>query len=250
VYCLAFAPGHPQISMSNIPKILITLANGEMKKYSLQMESVRIGRAADNTVVIDDPGLSSHHAVLHQRDEGFEIIDLGSTNGIEFEGARIMTRILQQGDKIQIGQATLEYIAPTAPGSGETEPPDGSPSTSPEDSETPIPHEPTDPADDVGETVLVGNSHTDEKPVLKKTRTIPRPEPVLDSSGGGFLASAALFFLTLFAPLIGLHIRHYQETGGVLISNVIAARKSPPAASPAPPADEDGGIAPTPSTEE
>ena len=63
--------------MSDAPKIFLTLPTGEVRKYSLQMDSVRIGRAADNTIVIDDPGLSSQHGVLHRRIDTCEIIDLG-----------------------------------------------------------------------------------------------------------------------------------------------------------------------------
>lgn len=204
--------------MSSIPKILITLANGEVRKYSLQMESVRIGRAADNTVVLDDPGLSAHHAVLHQRDEGFEIIDLGSTNGIEFEGKRIMTRILHHGDKIQIGEASLEYFAP--PEQAETLASDAKESV-----DSVVPAAPAEPATDVEEEVLDRDGSPKAVPLLK-TATAPRTQPVLDSAqGGGFLASAMLFLLTLLAPVVGLHIRHYQETGGgILIMDVLSAR--------------------------
>ena len=99
--------------MSEIPKIFITLASGEVRKYSLQMDSIRIGRAPDNTVVIEDGSLSAHHAVLHLRETGYELVDLGSTNGLEIGGQRVYAHRLRHGDEVKIGSAMLRFDCPS-----------------------------------------------------------------------------------------------------------------------------------------
>ncbi|WP_037607059.1 ABC transporter ATP-binding protein/permease [Streptacidiphilus rugosus] len=48
--------------------------------------TLRIGRAADNDLVVDDLVVSRHHAELHRDGGRFEIVDLGSHNGTFLDG--------------------------------------------------------------------------------------------------------------------------------------------------------------------
>ena len=48
-----------------------------------------IGRAPDNTLVLDDPLISKHHARIDVSPNGLVVTDLGSTNGIYVEGQRV-----------------------------------------------------------------------------------------------------------------------------------------------------------------
>lgn len=188
--------------MSDVPKIHLTLPSGETRKYSLQMDSIRIGRAADNTVVLEDGSLSAHHAVLHRRDNGFELVDLGSTNGIEVDGRRVLTHNLRHGDEVKIGSVLLRFDWPGQP-------------EFPASSESPAAESPAE-----------GGAGDDapEKPMATETPVTPSPrrETVTAEPKSGCLASLMLFALTLLAPVIGMHIRHYQESGGkVLISEIL-----------------------------
>lgn len=50
---------------------------------------VRIGRAPDNDVVLDDPHVAPHHAEVRMEADGrLSISDLGSVNGLRVEGSR------------------------------------------------------------------------------------------------------------------------------------------------------------------
>jgi pSer/pThr/pTyr-binding forkhead associated (FHA) protein len=206
-------------AMSDVPKIHITLPSGEIRKYSLQMDSIRIGRAADNTVVLEDGSLSAHHAVLHRRDNGFEIVDLGSTNGIEVDGRRVLTHDLRHGDEVKIGSVLLRFDWPGQP-------------APPASGEFPAAESPA------GESA---GDDAPEKPAVTETPVAPsqRRDTVPSEPKSGCLASLMLFALTLLAPVIGMHIRHYQESGGkVLISEILqhvqGAKKAetPPSAQP------------------
>ncbi|MFJ3670948.1 FHA domain-containing protein [Streptomyces sp. NPDC090106] len=66
--------------------------------------TVRIGRAAENDLVIDDLVVSRRHAELRARPDGtHEIVDLGSHNGTFLNGAPVDRAVLGPGDVVGIG---------------------------------------------------------------------------------------------------------------------------------------------------
>ncbi|MEU6313746.1 FHA domain-containing protein [Streptomyces sp. NPDC047014] len=71
--------------------------------------AVRIGRAPDNDLVVDELIVSRRHAELRARpDGGYEIADLGSHNGTYLNGAPVDgTAPLTEGDIIGIGHVAL-----------------------------------------------------------------------------------------------------------------------------------------------
>src|SRR3712207_8085912 len=65
----------------------------------LPSRTVRIGRAADNHLVIDDLVVSRRHAELRALPDGtYEITDLGSHNGTYLNGSPVTTAPVDQGD--------------------------------------------------------------------------------------------------------------------------------------------------------
>jgi putative ABC transport system ATP-binding protein len=89
------------------PVGLLTLPSGEVAELAGQ---VSLGRDPANDVVLDDVRVSRQHAEIRQLDDGFVIIDLGSSNGTGVDGQRITgpTR-LHDGAQIQIGQLLLRF---------------------------------------------------------------------------------------------------------------------------------------------
>ena len=80
--------------------------------------ATRIGRLADNDIVLDDAEVSRHHAVVSDTGATFIITDLRSANGVELGGTRIQGSVtLAHGDQIRIcGHVfTFEYDAAAAP---------------------------------------------------------------------------------------------------------------------------------------
>jgi len=70
--------------------------------------SLRIGRAPDNDLVLDDLLVSRHHAELREKaDGGYEITDLSSQNGTFVNGRRISTQPLTDSDTIGVGHSTF-----------------------------------------------------------------------------------------------------------------------------------------------
>jgi pSer/pThr/pTyr-binding forkhead associated (FHA) protein len=70
----------------------------------------RIGREADNDLVVDEDTVSGYHARLLNRDGAWWIEDLKSTNGTLVNDARIAgTKVLRSGDVIQMGRVQLRF---------------------------------------------------------------------------------------------------------------------------------------------
>ncbi|HEX7137957.1 MAG TPA: FHA domain-containing protein [Vicinamibacterales bacterium] len=72
---------------------------------------VTIGRLPDNTIVIDSPAVSGHHACAALEGNDFVLEDLASTNGTFVNDARVSRHILRNGDVIRIGDHKLEFDA-------------------------------------------------------------------------------------------------------------------------------------------
>ena len=76
--------------------------------HKLEKDEALIGRSEDASLLINDDGVSRHHAKIVRRPDGtFAIVDLGSTNGTFCNGERVETRVLKDGDKLQIGTTTI-----------------------------------------------------------------------------------------------------------------------------------------------
>ncbi|HEX9639435.1 MAG TPA: FHA domain-containing protein [Acidobacteriota bacterium] len=68
----------------------------------------RIGRAADNDVVIAHPAVSNYHARIDRQGQLWVITDLGSTNGTYLNGRRVdQPTQFQPDDRIQIGTTVI-----------------------------------------------------------------------------------------------------------------------------------------------
>jgi ABC-type multidrug transport system ATPase subunit len=72
---------------------------------------VRIGRAPENDVVVDDLGVSRYHAELRRVNaRQFEIVDVGSHNGTFVNGQRVSAVAVTDTDLIGIGPATFRLV--------------------------------------------------------------------------------------------------------------------------------------------
>jgi pSer/pThr/pTyr-binding forkhead associated (FHA) protein len=73
--------------------------------YPLIGAATRIGRLADNDVVLDDTEVSRHHAVVSDTGTVFVITDLRSANGVYVQDGRIRGSVaLADRDRIRICQ--------------------------------------------------------------------------------------------------------------------------------------------------
>jgi transcriptional regulator with GAF, ATPase, and Fis domain len=70
-------------------------------------ETLRIGKAPDNDLVLPDDTVSRHHCVLAPRQDGIEVRDLESTNGTKVQGARVTSAVVQAGAVLKVGEVEV-----------------------------------------------------------------------------------------------------------------------------------------------
>lgn len=76
----------------------------------LEGEDTSLGRAIDNDVVLEDPAVSSYHAVIHFSSGDFILADEGSANGTYVNGRQLTSaRSLQPGDEIRLGDTLMIF---------------------------------------------------------------------------------------------------------------------------------------------
>ncbi|MER6998458.1 FHA domain-containing protein [Streptomyces sp. NPDC000410] len=89
---------------------------------------IRIGRAADADVPLDDPDVSRLHCAVTVGEDGrVTVADLGSTNGTTLDGAEVGPRParLAPGALLRLGESALRLTPPTGPAARLATTPDG-----------------------------------------------------------------------------------------------------------------------------
>lgn len=192
-----------------MPRVTITVPDTTPQPYRFQLDrrKVTLGRSSENDIVISDSSVSGKHAEMVRGDHGYEIRDLGSTNGTKLDGQRRMTIPLQSGITVVLGDVTFEFQLSE---------------------------------EELAE--LGAQSPIEALPVERseRRRGTMAEAPVAGRSGTAML----LIFLVLAVAAfgIGLAIRHQKETGHSLLSELTGgkkpAKKAPAASEPAPAAGE------------
>ena len=86
--------------------ILTLLSDDQPRQYAAE-PTATIGRLPDNTIIIDSPGVSGHHACVFSTDGQYTVEDLQSTNGTFVNGVRVSRQVLQHGDVVKVGDHEL-----------------------------------------------------------------------------------------------------------------------------------------------
>lgn len=82
--------------------LVVTTDEGLTLELRLGSQAVRIGRAKDNTLRVDDRRVSRHHVEFRRREDGdIEVQDLGSYNGTLLNGRRIGRELLKPQDRLR-----------------------------------------------------------------------------------------------------------------------------------------------------
>ncbi len=82
----------------------------EVRPLPLGAALITLGRNSDNTVVLNHPQVSDHHAQLELLPAGgYRLLDLNSTNHVYVNAQRVTNHVLQNGDEIRIGPFRFTY---------------------------------------------------------------------------------------------------------------------------------------------
>ena len=91
-----------------MPKLTLLLGRRVMQAYDFKQPSIIVGRDDAADVIIDNPSVSRRHAEIRLGDNGWEVEDLGSSNGTFIDNARIEgPRSIGLGDEIGFGKFSI-----------------------------------------------------------------------------------------------------------------------------------------------
>jgi hypothetical protein len=69
-----------------------------------------IGRSRDCEIVLEDAGVSRHHAAIRPGPDGWTVEDLGSTNGVLVNGSELRgAQPLEPGDRLELGSTAIVF---------------------------------------------------------------------------------------------------------------------------------------------
>src|SRR5262245_27022795 len=74
----------------------------EGQTFRIEQEITTIGSQVGNSIVLPDPAVSRKHIGIRRDAVGYEMADLGSTNGVYVNGHRLAKKVLAAGDIIRI----------------------------------------------------------------------------------------------------------------------------------------------------
>lgn len=101
-----------------IAHVLVGSENEGPKGYRLAVTNL-IGRAADNSICLDDSTISAYHVRLSFQGGQWWLEDLGSRNGTGVNDLAIDEPIVvTYGDRIRVGRVELKFSEGDPPGEG------------------------------------------------------------------------------------------------------------------------------------
>ncbi len=101
-------------TFANIPRLIVSTPEGK-KEYPLGQQRITLGRDSHNDIVIDSPLASRRHAELVLKEDGYHIVDLGSTNGLLFNSQKVEDKLLGSGDSVWISDTISLTFKLTVP---------------------------------------------------------------------------------------------------------------------------------------
>ncbi len=81
------------------------------KRYLLGGDALVIGRGEDCDILVDDYTASRRHARVVPADDGYCVMDLGSTNGTYVNNERTPRQPLKDGDYLRVGNGIFRFLA-------------------------------------------------------------------------------------------------------------------------------------------
>lgn len=90
---------------SDVGVVALGVAEERHDQLARTSSFVRIGKAIDNDMTIEDQHVSRYHAIVRRDTSGVEIFDAGSSNGTTVNGSEKMPAPVTPGDVIGLGRS-------------------------------------------------------------------------------------------------------------------------------------------------
>ncbi len=202
-----------------MPRVTITVPDRTPQPYRFQLDRrvVSLGRGSDNDIAIDCGSVSVRHAEMVRIDGGYEIRDLGSTNGTKKDGERRMTIPLRSGDVVVLGDVAFDFQ---------------------------LSEEELSALADEAASLAAPK----QEPAEKRNIRQPGPRPVsmasaqASSGGGGFVMFLLFVVLGTSAFFVGMSMRYQKDTKKSLLEEIrkpkVVVKPSAAEETPAAPAEK------------
>lgn len=161
-----------------------------------------MGRGSDNDIIIDSGSVSGKHAEMHRVKGGYELRDLGSTNGIKLKGNRQLVITLSSGMIVHLGDVSFEF------------------SLTDDEQETLKKEKPYEELPPIKDEKPKEKSSLDED-ATERAPLRSKPEPVAQPAGVGIGMIILFLVLAGAAFCAGLAVRHEKDTGESLLKAMV-----------------------------
>ncbi len=80
------------------------------ERFSVNKDRFIIGRGKQSSdLTIKDPNVSRQHAMVEFLNGQYYIVDMGSTNGVEYAGQRVQRKVINEGDVFKVCDHELRF---------------------------------------------------------------------------------------------------------------------------------------------
>jgi diguanylate cyclase (GGDEF)-like protein len=79
-------------------------------RYAVGAEPLVVGRGDNCDIRINDPSVSRRHVTVQSGPDGWEVSDLGSTNGTFLNNTAVVKAVLKDGDYLRVGNAIHRFL--------------------------------------------------------------------------------------------------------------------------------------------
>jgi two-component system, NtrC family, sensor kinase len=93
--------------------LFVVRGRDQGRRFELKEDLYVLGRDRESSLQIHDSEVSRQHAEIRRIAGGYEVVDLGSSNGTFVNTLKVDTRPLRSGDRVQLGGTLLIYTAPS-----------------------------------------------------------------------------------------------------------------------------------------
>jgi pSer/pThr/pTyr-binding forkhead associated (FHA) protein len=101
-------PPPPTRSQAAAPPQLAIYYGGE--RFVVNKDRFIIGRGRQTSdLTIKDPNVSRQHALVERINGQYFIVDMGSTNGVEYAGQRVQRQLINNGDVFRVCDHDLRF---------------------------------------------------------------------------------------------------------------------------------------------
>jgi len=90
--------------------VILTHRGVKISEYQVNGGVLTIGRAPNNDIQINNPGVSARHAQVVVKNGQFVLEDLNSRNGTYVNLDRVTRKVLQNGDTINFPNCRLKFV--------------------------------------------------------------------------------------------------------------------------------------------